>query len=177
MAALLAPLLTRVLPLLLLALAAFGGGIALTHKIDAGELDSLKAQYAANEVAALQKDAAQQQVWNTISAAAAQRQAATQQGITDGLQRQLSAEMPIVKTVSTNCVPYAFVRVLDAAASGRDTSLLSYPAGKSDGSCAPVTWAVVGRSVVANYFTARANEAQLDGLIGVMQDMQKAKQK
>lgn len=63
------------------------------------------------------------------------------------------------------CVSYGLVRVLDAAARGISPSDLELPPGVSDDACTPLGNADLGRSVSSNYAIARANAAQLNGLI------------
>lgn len=69
------------------------------------------------------------------------------------------------ETVTVSCVSYGLVRVLDAAALGLDPAELRLPAGKSDDACTGLTPADLARSVASNYAAARADAAQLDGLI------------
>lgn len=147
------------------------------RQIDDARYERREAQIAQEKVDALNAAIGQKQAWDTISTAAGQKQAAEQQANAAQLRDQLSevSGHVIVKTVASGCVPYGLVRVLDAAASGRGAALLSLPAGKSDDACAPVTWAAVARSVVDNYYTARANIDQLNGLIGAINDMARVK--
>lgn len=154
-----------------------GSGAYVEHQVDEGTIQSMKVAEATAAQQAEAKALAQQQAYTSIANAAAQKQTADQQEISNGIQTSLAAVAPVVKTVATNCVPYGLVRVLDAAASGRNPADLSYPTGQSDNACAPTSWAAVGRSVVANYYTARANADQLTGLVGFFEAAQKAQVK
>jgi hypothetical protein len=147
-----------------------GAGAYGQHRLDEDSLDKLKASYATAEEAAVAKAAATQKQVDQISLNAAATETAAQTALTTHLSQE---PVYVIKTVASNCVPYGLVRVLDAAASGRITASLTLPAGKSDDACAPVTWAALERSVVANYYTGLANAEQLNRLVGVLQAEQK----
>jgi hypothetical protein len=150
-----------------------GFGAFEMHKIDEGKYQTFVAAQAKAQAAAEEKAAATQKQVDDTALAAAGMETAAQTALTTNLHEEL-ANVPIVKTVAINCVPYGFVRVLDAAASGRALAGLALPAGKSDDACAPFDWNAVARSIVSNYFTARANAEQLNQLVTLLQDEQKA---
>jgi hypothetical protein len=151
----------------LVAAGAFG-----QHKLDESTLDKLKLSYATAEATAVAQAAAQQKQVDAVGLAASSSEAAAQNKLATTLRQEL-ANAPTFKTVASACVPYGFVRVLDAAASGRLSASLTLPAGKSDDACAPTSWAALERSVVTNYYAAGANAEQLNQLIAV----EKAEQK
>jgi multidrug efflux pump subunit AcrA (membrane-fusion protein) len=160
---------------LLVLLSVVGGLLGLgafeQHKIDADSLDKLKASYAqAEQIATAQAAATQKQI-DDQAASAVQAEQAAQTDLSSSLQKEL-ANAPIIHTVAANCVPYGLVRVLDAAASGRLSTSLALPAGKSDDACSSVTWAALERSVVSNYYTALANNEQLNALIAYLKKQQ-----
>jgi hypothetical protein len=160
---------------LLVLLSVVGGLLGLgafeQHKIDADKLDKLKASYAqAEQIATAQAAATQKQI-DDQAASAVQAEQVAQTDLSSSLQKEL-ANAPIIHTVASNCVPYGLVRVLDAAASGRLSTSLTLPAGKSDDACSPVTWAALERSVVSNYYTGLANAEQLDALIAYLKKQQ-----
>lgn len=68
-------------------------------------------------------------------------------------------------TDSRVCIPYGFVRVLDAAILGVRPDDLPLPTGASDDACAPVVASHLAAEIVANYGLARQNANQLDALI------------
>ena len=151
----------------LIALGAWG-----QHKIDADKVDRLKTQYAEAQAAAVTAALAKQRQVDQAAQDAAAKEIAGQQALASNLKLELSHE-PVVKTIARDCVPYGFLRLLDGAATRRPSSGLALPAGKSDDACAPVTWAAVGRSIVANYYTAHANADQLNALIDLLLTEQK----
>jgi hypothetical protein len=77
-------------------------------------------------------------------------------------------EVPRYVTKDQACITYGFIRVLDAAAHGVDPATLNLPAGKSDGTCAPLEPAVVASKLVANITAAKLNAEQLDALSAVV---------
>lgn len=164
-----------ILVMLAVVAAIAAGGAYEQHKVDADALDNLKAGYAQAQAAAEAKAAAQQKQVDQTALAASAAESTAQTTLTTTLHEEL-ANVPIVKTVAANCVPYGFVRVLDAAVTSRGYASLALPAGKSDDACAPTSWAAVERSVISNYYTASANAEQLNRLIGVLQAEQKAMQ-
>lgn len=143
------------------------------HKLDANALTKLKLEYAQAAAAAAAKAAATQHQIDETATAASSAEIASQDALTTRLHEEL-AYAPVVRTVARDCVPFGFIRLLDAAATGRSSAGLTLPAGKSDDACAPLTWAAVGRSIVANYYTAQANADQLNRLIALLQAEQKA---
>lgn len=81
--------------------------------------------------------------------------------------RTIIEKVPQYVTVTQDraCVSYGLVRVLDAAAQGRDPAELQLPAGKSDDACSPVKASDLARNVAENYGISRQNSEQLDALI------------
>ena len=139
---------------------AFAGGMRLEYKIESGKINALQLEYAQAEIKQQQKyDAA------SLNAAKAENLAQTQLTSQGNLALPEVQTHVITKVITSTCVPMGIIRVLDAAASGRTANSLVLPTGKSDGSCSSVDWNTLGRSVVANYYTARANATQLNGLI------------
>lgn len=72
-------------------------------------------------------------------------------------------------TILVPCIPYGFVRVLDAAAlstSSRPVSPsdLALPTGQSDDACAPIKASDLAAAIAANYGTAEENAEQLNSL-------------
>lgn len=156
---------------------AFTGGCVITAKVEKGKYETLVAAQATAQAKAEADAAAHQRTFDNIALTAAQKER------DDQAQRATQAETLLldvgnhvsVSVIAPACVPLGFVRVLDAAASGRNSSALSLPTGKSDGSCASIGWDVVARSIVGNYATSRANAGQLNGLIDFYRQTQKAR--
>jgi hypothetical protein len=137
---------------------AFAGGMRVEYKIESGKIAALQLEYAQAEIKAQQKYDA-----TSLNAAKAENDAQTKLTSQGNLAIPEVINHVSIKTVP--CIPYGLVRLLDAAASGRTANSLVLPAGKSDGTCSPITVDALGRSVVGNYYTARANATQLNGLI------------
>ena len=139
---------------------AFAGGMRLEYKIENGKIAALQLAYAQAEIKAQQKyDAA------SLNAAKAENDAQTKLTSQGNLALPEVTTHVITKVITSACVPYGLIRVLDAAASGRTANSLLLPTGKSDATCSAIKWDALGRSVVANYYLARANATQLNGLI------------
>lgn len=177
MSALISWALTKGLPYILVGLLAATGAAVTTHKLDLGTINGLKLAQANAVIAAENKARAQQQAYDAIAVTQAKQEATDQAARADQAASQLhEVEFHVsTKVVASNCVPFGLVRVLDAAASGRIVNALSLPAGKSDDACAPLTWDALARSVVGNYYTARANEGQLNHLVDTLRQMAAAK--
>lgn len=62
------------------------------------------------------------------------------------------------------CVSYGLVRVLDAAALGKQPEDLPLPAGVTDDTCSPLRPSDLARGVAENLGIGRQNAAQLDAL-------------
>ena len=72
--------------------------------------------------------------------------------------RLITQKVPVYVTRQTDArypIPYSVVRVLDAAATGRDPSDLPLPAGQSDGSPSPVAASALAGNVAENYGSCR----------------------
>lgn len=156
---------------------AFVGGITLEHKIAAGRYNALVAAQATALAKATAEAAAHQRTFDNIALTSAQKERDEQASRATVAEHQLAdvGSHVSLNVIAPACVPFGFVRVLDAAAHGRGAGSLSLPAGKSDGACAPVTWDAVARSIVGNYYTDHANQGQLNGLIDFYRQTQKAR--
>jgi hypothetical protein len=169
----------RLIAFALVAFTAFMGGVFVTHGIDSGVLAREKLAHANAIIEETQKAIAVQQVYDQAALSAAQREGATQAARAALAQRQLVEVRNHVKaaTGDRGCVPYGFVRVLVSGARGITADTLPLPAGKSDDTCSAYDWPTVARAIVTDYAAARANGGQLDALIGVLRDFQKARPK
>lgn len=172
---------------LLLGVAAFVGtlalGAALGYRFEAGKLAELKLQYAQAEVQARAEAASIQKAQDDVALGAAQVEASTQAAQASLTERQIDevktyvpAGLILAARASGDraCIPYGFVRVLDASALGLDPGALILPAGQSDDACAPIDAAALARSIVANYGAARANAEQLNRLELTILQLEKA---
>lgn len=154
-------------------LAAAGAGFAawwVTHKIDLGTINGLKAQYATAEASAVKQALALKTKEDDIALAASVADAASQQRI---VVHTITLTKEVVRHVSDHspCITFGFIRVLDAAVLGVSADALNLPAGQSDSTCAPADAAAVARSIAANYGTARQNAQQLDDLADYVLDL------
>lgn len=160
---------------IVVAIAGFGGVIA--HKLDEGKYQKLVAAQAQAAALALTQAQEKQKVFDNIALSEAQKERdeqAARATQSEASLREVGNHVS-VQTITRSCVPLGFVRLLDAAAYGRSAASLPLPAGKSDGSCAPVDWNGVARSVVSNYSTSQANAIQLNHLIDFYRQTQKAR--
>jgi hypothetical protein len=144
-----------------------GAGIGWTvHRIDEATIAAMKLAEAQAQLAAANAAAAIQKKEDAVSLARAVSEARAQQKITTQTVT-LTKEVPVyvsAKTDARTCVTYGLVRVLDAAATGRDPAELPLGAGESDESCASVAASSLARNVAENYGAARANAEQLNAL-------------
>lgn len=150
----------------------------VVHKVDQASYAALQSRYDKRELAwgqAVQKakdDAARtQKAQDDATLAHAITEAQAQERIVTRTQTIIQKVDHYVTDRST-CITYGLIRVLDAAATGRDPESLQLPAGQSDDACAPVDAPTLARSVVANYGVARQNAEQLDGLIAYERERQ-----
>lgn len=107
-----------------------------------------------------------QKVQDDITLASALAEAKTQERVVTRY-RTLTQEVPRYVTVEADavaCVPYGLVRVLDAAALGRDPADLELPSGYSDSACAPIEASALAAGILDNYRAFDQNAAQLDAL-------------
>lgn len=120
---------------------------------DAGK--KLTAQYNAGQTASRKATATDQKVQEQI--------------------RAVIKEVPKHVTPDTDrrtCVPYGFVRTLDAAVLGVRPGDLPLPAGKSDDDCAPIEASSLAAGIAENYGAARQNAVQLDALLDYLGDQE-----
>jgi hypothetical protein len=150
---------------------AFAIGAAVMGSYKDAKHDAYVAKAAetrALEDAALQADArAKQKAQDDITLASAQAQIITQERIVTRY-RTRTEEVPRYVTVQQDavaCVSYGLVRVLDAAALGRDPADLELPPGVTDDTCTALTASALAAGILGNYAVSDANAAQLDGLI------------
>ena len=144
-----------------------GAGIGWTvHRVDESTIAAMKLTEAEAQLSAANTAAAIQKKEDAVSLAEAVSEARAQQQIVTQTVT-LTKEVPVyvsAKTDARTCITYGLVRVLDAAATGRDPAELPLDAGQSDDACAPVTASSLARNVAENYGAARANAEQLDAL-------------
>lgn len=152
------------------ALALLLSGGYLGYRFEAGKVAELQLQYAQAEIKARGEAAALQKAEDDVNTAVAVSEAQTQAAMaTQAAQtlQEVTTYVPI-QTVAlgsrVGCVPYGFIRLLDAASSGRGPSALQLPAGSSNDTCSPVDPVTLARGIVANYAAARANAEQLNTL-------------
>jgi hypothetical protein len=163
------------------AIAAFAAGTGAygAHRFDLGAIDSMKLASAQNTTQVLQQQAVALQ--GESDKQLAEANAVTGQAIAEASAQQIvqtktvtiTKEVPVYVTPHTDsvvisCIPYGFVRVLDAAIPGSgangDPSALPLPSGQSDDSCAPISASVLAERLVADLGVAEANAEQLDAL-------------
>jgi len=143
-----------------------GTGAYGAHEIDANALTSYKAEVAAATAKAAAVAAAQQQANDNVALSAATSEAAAQAAAVTKLQKDLSDATAhvVVKSITSSCVPYGFVRVLYAAGHGVTSDSLGYSTGQSDGACAPVGWLDLAYAIARDYNHALANGEKLTAL-------------
>ena len=149
-----------------------GIGAFEQHRIDANQVSKLKLEYAQAQAAAIAQAAATQKQVDQFAQDAVDKETAAQTALTTLHREKFDA--PIIKTIAADCLPYGFIRLHNAAASLTGNLPVTLPAGKSDDACAPVSWLTVERTIADNYYTAQANAEQLNRLIDVLKQEQKA---
>lgn len=142
------------------------GGAWLEHKFDAGRYNALQASVEAAHAKALEAAMERQKALDAAAIAAADQETQAQAALAIQAKRQLAEVKKHAQVVhiASKCVPYGFVRVLDAAAFGISAERLPLPAGKSDAACAPIGWNALASAIIRNLGIARANSEQLNAL-------------
>jgi hypothetical protein len=157
--------------LLIITAVAFGLGATVAHKMDQGKLERTKREYADEKLKA-QRDAFDEQLkLLNQSAEDAQKEATFQAFQAKAAQSRMDevvahVRAPTTVTIRNTCIPYGFIRVLDASGlnTGADTLLL--PAGKSDDTCSGVDWRMLAERLVGNIArVCTPNAGQLDHLV------------
>lgn len=156
---------------LIFAVVMSGATAKVTWDYQQGKIDATVDSYAKKEAertAVIQEAARKaQKAQDAITLASALKEATAQTKIVTRT-RTLTQEVPRYVTVQQDavaCISYGLVRVLDAAATGRDPSDLELPAGQSDDACTTLTASDLARGVIENYGVAQQNAEQLDALI------------
>lgn len=144
----------------------FVGGFKLSHDLDQGTIQKMKAAEATAEAQAQtqartieQKDAAVAQANGQAEAAAQAALAARAQVITKEVTHYVT-----VAQDAHGCVTWGMLRLHDASALGVDPATLLPPAGQSDDACSPVKPSVFSAAIAGNYAVALANAQQLNDL-------------
>ncbi len=157
----------------LVLLAAAAGGFSLAHRLDAAAYANLKLSYAQAQATAVAAAQVEQQRLDSLATAAARAEAVNQSRIAADAQAALAEVQAHVKVVPGHCVSWGLIRLLDSASRGTAAAGLPLPTGATDASCSSVDAVALARSVVSNYFTARANAEQLNALIANLREMHK----
>lgn len=164
---------------LAVAVAAAGAATYATHHWDQNAYLTLQLKDANNVTLALvaqakelTKNAVEQHALDTeVSAGAVAEARAKQQIIshTDTIIQEVPTYVTSTIDHLVPCIPYAVVRVLDAAALTTPGALVSpgdlaLPPGKSDDACTDIKASDLARSIVGNYGSALENAEQLNAL-------------
>lgn len=151
----------------MLAIASFGGGFYLAHRIDASTLSDLKAQDAKARADAIQAASLALQKQDKAAMDAAVAEAESQQKIVTKTVT-LTKEIPVYVTPAQDksvCgLTVGLARILRAAAASTDPASLALTTGQHDDDCSDLT-----PSEVASWFTqyaaaSQANAEQLNAL-------------
>jgi hypothetical protein len=140
------------------------GGAYEEHRIDAAKLTSLELSYQTASATAAAQAAATQKQLDAATSAATTAAATQQAALNNQLQAEVLSVPTYVKTPATPCVPWGFIRVLDATVLGSDPASLPLPAGAANDACSTFSYATVAASIVVNYGHAKFNAAQLTAL-------------
>lgn len=156
--------------LLAFALAGVLMGGWLTHSWDHKSYIALQASYQAQDAlrsSAVHQAAAKAQTTQAaISQSSGAKYEAARTRVVTRTQTILK-EVPTYVTVQSDALPcnsVGLVRLLNAAAEGRDPADYQLPPGVTDDTCTAVTNAALAASVAENYGIARLNAEQLNGL-------------
>jgi len=142
----------------------------ITHDLNEARMARLVKNYAEAERAALEAQRVRIDAWNATNLNAAVSESAAQLVI---LRQIANTKLEVTRyvTLTHGCIPFGFVRVLDAAGYGVGPAELPLPAGKSDDDCSPLDWAPLAQALIGNIGDARANAEQLDALARVLRDL------
>ena len=153
-----------ILALLAVVAGLVAGGAYEEHRIDAGKLSALELSYQTASATAAAQAAATQKQLDQATQTATTAALASQSSLNAQLQTEVLSVPTYVKTPATPCVPWGFIRVLDATVLGSDPASLPLPAGAANDACSTFSYATVAASIVANYGHAEFNAAQLTAL-------------
>lgn len=145
-------------------LAGTGSGV-LVHKLDAAKYLRLEAKQQAAQVEAVVIATAKQRKIDQSNQYLAVAEVEAQQRIIT-VTHTIKERVPYYVKEITPCVPYGFVRVLNAAAFGTDPDSEPTTTGKSPDACAPVSWRSLVTDITDDYGTGNQNAEQLNSLIG-----------
>ena len=153
-----------ILALLAVVAGLVAGGAYEEHRIDAGKLTSLELSYQTAQAAAVAQAATTQKQLDQATQSATAAALTSQATLNSQLQTEVLSVPTYVKTPATPCVPWGFIRVLDATILGSDPAKLPLPAGAANDACSTFTYDAVAASIVINYGHAKFNAAQLTAL-------------
>lgn len=154
--------------------AAAAGGFTVAKRLDAASYARLQLAQTQKANADLAAALAKQRAYDQAAIQAAQTEAQRQAAIARAaLDRKQEVQVHVItRYISAKCVPYGFIRVLDAAALNAGAGTLSLPTGKSDDTCAPITWDDLANAIIDNYTLAHENAEQLNSLIAFIRQME-----
>ncbi len=159
------------------ALALVAGSAVVMHKIDTATLNAYKAEYADEKTQAVKTAMEFQAASDKVALNSAVLEATAQQTLETKAVTAVN-EVPIyvpqklvLAAGAQSCIPYGFVRVLDAAALGRSAADLPLPSSQPADSCAPIDADALAKNIVANYYAAQENAEQLNALISVVEEL------
>lgn len=137
----------------------------VTHKIENARYVSLQRDYALAQARAIEAVVARQAKTDAINAAATAASAAAQHRIVGVTIRNIQEiYRHDFKTLTLDCVPVGFIRVLVASARGASAADLPLAAGVTDDTCTSLGWPALAAAIAADYGAARGNAEQLDAL-------------
>lgn len=149
----------------LLAIASFGGGFYLEHRLAASTIVEMKLADAQAQVAAVEAVTATTKAQDkaALDAAVAEAQAQIKVvTVTHTITKEIPAHVP--PDSSCHTPTYGLVRVLNAAATGSALGDQPAPAGQPDDACAPISWDQFAAAVADDYGAGRQNAEQLNAL-------------
>ncbi len=153
----------KALAALVAAAAIFASGFYVAHRMDASTLATLKLGYAQAQDKAVTDAAAIQARQDASAESDALAEAQAQQKIVVRTIT-LKEKVPVYVQDNAHCITFGLVRVLNAAAFGRDPAAQPPAAGQPDDACAPVSWRTFAADLADDYGTGRANAEQLNAL-------------
>lgn len=139
----------------------------ITHDLNEARIARLVKNYADAEHKALEAQRVRMEAWNATNLNAAVTEGQTQLLVLHQITNT-KLEVPRYVTLTHGCIPFGFVRVLDAAGFGVTPAELPLPAGKSDDDCSPLDWAPLAQALLTNIGEARANAEQLNALSALL---------
>jgi hypothetical protein len=150
------------------------GAVIVTHKVDKGTIEHLKAQHLTEQKQALEWGMNKQKEYDNAAIASAEKYAQAEAERADAAServRSLGSVPP--RVLVRGCITTEFVRVLDDAITYGKVRAVPKSPGVADATCAPVDATSVARWLLGIIDAAEHNAGQLTALQQFIRDAQR----